>query len=103
MLGQKARGLVNPLKLLILPQNDTPQNRAARQAALLQQQERYRFDYPDIVAGLPMAATPIPVDLSVDWLFGVVEVALAIGQNLVDVILPNVIQFDIQILRDPLK
>ncbi|MFT3768382.1 MAG: lipoxygenase family protein [Minicystis sp.] len=88
---------MDPFTLLVLPQNDTPTNRAARKADLAKQQAAYRYDYPDIVAGLPMAAAPIPVDLSVDWVVGVVQIALAVGENLVDLVLPNVLDFDIQL------
>ena len=88
---------MNPFAPLVLPQNDTPENRAKRRAELESQQRLYRYDYPAIVAGLPMAATPIPVDLSVDWVFGVVQVAIALGENLIDIILPNVLTLDVQI------
>jgi arachidonate 15-lipoxygenase len=88
---------LSPFTLLVLPQNDTPENRAKRRAEIEKQQSLYRYDYPDIVAGLPMAATPIPVDLSVDWVLGVVEVAVALGENLIDLVLPNVVQLDVQI------
>jgi arachidonate 15-lipoxygenase len=88
---------VNPFTRLVLPQNDTPEGRAERQQALAAQQAKYQYDYPAIVAGLPMAATPIPVDLSIDWAVGVAGVALALGANLVDLVLPNVLALDLQI------
>lgn len=92
---------MNPNALLVLPQNDTPENRAKRQQVLVEQQAAYRFDYNTAtLAGLPMAATPIPIDLSLLWAARGVEVALALGENIVNIVLPNVIDFDIEI---PLK
>jgi arachidonate 15-lipoxygenase len=88
---------LNAFTRLVLPQNDTPQNRVDRQKALQQQQGKYRYDYPAIVAGLPMAATPIPVDLSIGWAVGVAGVALGLGANLVDLVLPNLVDVDPQI------
>jgi len=81
----------------VLPQNDTPTNRAARAQELIQKQTQYQYDYPSIVGGLPMAATPIPVDISVDWAIQVAEVAITLGENLVSILLPNVFSFDVQI------
>ncbi|WP_438027460.1 lipoxygenase family protein [Sorangium sp. So ce233] len=81
----------------VLPQNDTPENREKRAQALVQQQTLYRYDYPSIVGGLPMAATPIPVDLSLDWSLQVAGVAIALGENLVSILLPNTLSFDVQI------
>ena len=81
----------------VLPQNDTPQNREKRAQVLAQQQSQYRYDYPSIVGGLPMAATPIPVDLSLDWALQVAAVALSLGENLVSILLPNTLSFDVQI------
>ncbi|WP_437302381.1 lipoxygenase family protein [Sorangium sp. So ce388] len=81
----------------VLPQNDTPENREKRAQALAQQQTQYRYDYPSIVGGLPMAATPIPVDLSLDWSLQVAGVAIALGENLISILLPNMFSFDVQI------
>jgi len=92
---------MNPFARLVLPQNDTPENRAKRQQTLAEQQALYRFDYHTVtLAGLPMAATPIPIELSLVWVAGVANVALALGENLLNIVLPNFIDFDIQI---PLK
>jgi arachidonate 15-lipoxygenase len=89
---------MNPFASLVLPQNDTPENRRARQQVLAEMQGLYRFDYHTAtLAGLPMAATPIPVELSLVWAAGVAEVALALGENLLNIVLPNFIDFDIQI------
>jgi len=89
---------MNPFARLVLPQNDTPENRARRQQALAEQQALYRFDYhTTTLAGLPMAATPVPIELSLVWAAGLAEVALGLGENLVNIVLPNVIDFDIQI------
>ncbi|WP_434047773.1 MULTISPECIES: lipoxygenase family protein [Sorangium] len=81
----------------VLPQNDTPKNREERAQALAQQQTRYLYDYPSIVGGLPMAAAPIPVDLSLEWSLQVAGVAIALGENLVSILLPNTLSFDVQI------
>lgn len=89
---------MNPFATLVLPQNDTPENRRERQQVLAEMQRLYRFDYHTAtLAGLPMAATPIPVELSLVWAAGVAEVALALGENLLNIVLPNFIDFDIQI------
>lgn len=89
---------MNPFASLVLPQNDTPENRRERQQVLAEMQGLYRFDYHTAtLAGLPMAATPIPVELSLVWAAGVAEVALALGENLLNIVLPNFIDFDIQI------
>jgi arachidonate 15-lipoxygenase len=89
---------MNPLAWLVLPQNDTPENRDKRQHVLAEQRARYRFDYhTTTLAGLPMAATPIPIELSLVWAAGVAEVALELGENLLNIVLPNFIDFDIQI------
>ncbi|KYF83346.1 hypothetical protein BE11_01190 [Sorangium cellulosum] len=85
------------LDVPILPQNDTPKNREKRAQALAQQQIQYRYDYPSIVGELPMAATPIPVDLSLEWSLHVARVAIALGENLVSILLPNMLGFDVQI------
>jgi len=83
---------------LVLPQNDDPEGRGDRQKALAQQQSRYRFDYhTTTLAGLPMAATPIPVELSLVWVAQVAGVALSLGENLVNLVLPNVVDFDLKI------
>jgi len=81
----------------ILPQNDTPQNRASRAQTLAQKQTQYVYDYPDIVAGLPMAAAPIPVDISLDWALKLAETVILLGENFVDALLPNLFSFDVQI------
>ncbi len=81
----------------ILPQNDTPENRASRAQTLAQKQTQYTYGYPAIVAGLPMAAAPIPVDISLDWALQVAETAILLGENFVDVLLPNLFSFDVQI------
>ncbi|HEU4726815.1 MAG TPA: lipoxygenase family protein, partial [Kofleriaceae bacterium] len=89
---------MNPFARLVLPQNDSPENRTKRQQTLAQQQGRYRFDYHTAtLAGLPMAATPIPIELSLVWAAGVAEVALTLGENLLNLVLPNFIDFDVQI------
>jgi arachidonate 15-lipoxygenase len=89
---------MNPFASLVLPQNDTPENRRKRQQMLAEQQARYRFDYHTAtLAGLPMAATPIPVELSLVWAARVAEIAIALGENLLNIVLPNLIDFDIQI------
>lgn len=89
---------MNPFARLVLPQNDTPENRRERQQVLAEMQGLYRFDYHTAtLAGLPMAATPIPVELSLVWAAGVAGVALALGENLLNIVLPNFIDFDIQI------
>lgn len=81
----------------VLPQNDTPENRKTREQELARKQTQYQYDYPSIVAGLPMAATPIPVDLSLDWTIKVAAVAIDLGENLVSILLPNIFSFDVQI------
>jgi arachidonate 15-lipoxygenase len=81
----------------VLPQNDTPENRAARAAALQKEQGLYQYDYPSIVAGLPMAKAPFGVDLSVTWTIEAAEVALTLVENLVAVLVPNAFSFDIQV------
>ncbi|HYO53407.1 lipoxygenase family protein [Archangium sp.] len=81
----------------VLPQNDTPDNRKSRAQTLVQKQTQYVFDYPAIVAGLPMAAAPIPVDISIKWGIQLAEMVIQLGENLVDVILPNLFSFDVQI------
>lgn len=81
----------------LLPQNDTPENRASRARTLAQKQTQYTYGYPAIVAGLPMAAAPIPVDISLDWALQVAETAILLGENFVDVLLPNLFSFDVQI------
>jgi arachidonate 15-lipoxygenase len=83
--------------LPVLPQNDTPEGRAARAQQLATQQGLYQYAYPDIVGGLPMARAPFGVDLSVTWTTGLVEVALALAENLIDILAPNLLSFDIQI------
>lgn len=88
---------MTPLTSLVLPQNDTPEGRARRAAQLDDAQSQYRYDYPAIVAELPMAATPIPVDFSLDWLTRGAAVALALGENLLDLVIPNFFDFDLQI------
>jgi arachidonate 15-lipoxygenase len=80
-----------------LPQNDSPENRASRAQTLAQKQTQYVYDYPAIVAGLPMAATPIPVDISLDWALQLAETAILLGENFVDALLPNLFSFDVQI------
>lgn len=81
----------------VLPQNDTPQNREKRAQELVQKQTQYKYDYPSIVDGLPMAAAPIPVDLSLDWTIKVAAMAIGLGENLVSILLPNLFSFDVQI------
>ncbi|WP_224369832.1 lipoxygenase family protein [Hyalangium versicolor] len=81
----------------VLPQNDTPENRAIRAQTLAQKQTQYVYDYPAIVAKLPMAATPIPVDISLNWALQIAETAILLGENFVDVLLPNLFSFDVQI------
>ncbi|WP_257450282.1 lipoxygenase family protein [Archangium lipolyticum] len=81
----------------ILPQNDTPENRASRAQTLAQKQTQYVYDYPAIVAGLPMAAAPIPVDISLDWALKLAETVILLGENFVDALLPNLFSFDVQI------
>ncbi len=88
---------MNPFTPLVLPQNATPESRAQRAQALQAQQARYQYDYPAIVAGLPMAATPLPVEISLVWGAGLIETVLGIGTNLVDLVLPDVVEFDIQV------
>ncbi|WP_437587281.1 lipoxygenase family protein [Sorangium sp. So ce1000] len=89
---------MDPFTLLVLPQNDTPENRAKRSATLKEQQGHYRFDYnTSTLAGLPMAATPVPIELSLVWAFGIGEMALTLGENLLNIVAPNVIEFDVQI------
>lgn len=85
---------MNPFTNLVLPQNDTPENRAARQQELVNQQKSYRYDYPEIVAGLPMAAAPIPVEVSLLWVTGVVELVLTLGENLLNIVAPNLVSLD---------
>lgn len=81
----------------VLPQNDTPENRANRARTLAQKQTQFVFDYPAIVAGLPMAAAPIPVDISLDWALQLAETAIRLGENFIDALLPNVFSFDVNI------
>jgi arachidonate 15-lipoxygenase len=88
---------MNPFTQLVLPQNDTPEGRKQRAEQLASAQAQYVYDYPEIVAGLPMAKTPIPVDMSLLWLARVAEVGIALGENLVDLVLPNVVDFDVQV------
>ena len=89
---------MNPFAWLVLPQNDTPEHRVERQKVLAEMQTLYRFDYDTTtLAGLPMAATPIPIELSLVWAAGVAEAALTLGENLLNLVLPNLIDFDIQI------
>lgn len=57
----------------------------------------YAYDYDTVLAPLPMAATPIPVDLSIDWTLDAIGLALSVGENLLDVVVPNFFAFDIQI------
>jgi arachidonate 15-lipoxygenase len=85
------------LNVPVLPQNDTPENREKRAQELAQKQTQYQYDYPAIVAGLPMAAAPIPVDLSLDWTIKVATVAIRLGENLISILLPNLFSFDVQI------
>lgn len=90
--------MTNPFERLVLPQNDTPDNRARRQQVLAARQALYRFDFHTAtLPGLPMAATPIPIELSLVWAASVASVALTMGENLLNIVLPNVIDFDIQI------
>ncbi|WP_437581469.1 lipoxygenase family protein [Sorangium sp. So ce887] len=89
---------MDPFTLLVLPQNDTPENRVKRSATLKEQQQHYRFDYnTKTLAGLPMAATPIPIELSLVWASGLGEMVLTLGENLLNIVAPNVIEFDVQI------
>src|SRR5690349_15456598 len=81
----------------ILPQNDTPVIRASRARTLAQKQTQYVYDYPAIVAGLPMAAAPIPVDISLNWALQLAETVILLGENFVDALLPNLFSFDVQI------
>jgi arachidonate 15-lipoxygenase len=94
--GRK-REPVSPFTRLILPQNDTPEGRAGRRRALDAQQARYRYDHPESLGGLPMATTPIPVEISLDWAADVLRAALGLGANLIDLVLPNALDLDVRI------
>lgn len=81
----------------VIPQNDTPENRQSRSAELAQQQQNYRYDYPKNIGGLPMAATPFPVNISLVWAARTAATAFAIADNAINLVAPNVISFDKQI------